>query len=229
MAEQPFMSDRPFDDRSSEGARPFDGDRPAEGEGPFDGARPAAGDLSFMHEQPSDSHQPFMGEPPVNSYQPFIGQSGLWDDAPPPWEQDLDALLRPSFIVAPPPDAQQAILAAVLQAAAQTPISMPATQPIPVENVSRPVPLIAYVLLAAVLVAYAAALSWAQSIVDAGTWLPTLTAQIVAASESVLGPLPLNEPLTLTWVILQRAPWLALLPLAALLWERDRASSAQAA
>jgi hypothetical protein len=184
MAEQPFMSDRPFDG---------------------DDARPAGGDL------------------------PFLSQSPLWDDVPPPWEQDLDALLRPSFIVAPPPDAQQAILAAVLQAAAQTPISMPAAQPASAETIGRPVPLVAYVLLAAVLVAYAAALSWAQSIVDAGTWLPTLTAQIVAASESVLGPLPLNEPLTLTWIVLQRAPWLALLPLAVLLWERDRASSAQAA
>jgi hypothetical protein len=170
-----------------------------------------------------------MAEQPFMSDRPFDGRSALWDDAPPPWEHDLDALLRPSFIVAPPPEAQQVILAAVLQAAAQMPISTAAAEPLPVETSSRPVPLVAYLLLAAVLVAYAAALSWAQSVFDAGTWLPTLTAQILTATESVLGPLPLNEPLTLTWIVLQRAPWLALLPLAVLLWERDRASSAQAA
>ena len=183
-----------------------------------------------MAEQPFMSAGPFDGDGdgPAGD-QTFMSPSALWDDAPPPWEHDLDALLRPSFIVAPPPEAQQAILAAVLQATAQRPMVMPAAEPLPVETSSRPVPLVAYLLLAAVLVAYAAALSWAQSIVDTGTWLPTLTAQILAASESVLGPLPLNEPLTLTWIVLQRAPWLALLPLAVLLWERDRASSAQAA
>jgi hypothetical protein len=182
-----------------------------------------------MSEQPFMSDRPFDDDRPGEGARPFMSQSALWDDAPPLWEHDLDALLRSSFIVAPPPDAQRAILAAVLQAAAQMPIAGPAEQPAPAEATGRPVPLVAYLLLAAVLVAYAAALSWAQSIFDAGGWLPTLTAQLVAASESVLGPLPLNEPLTLTWIVLQRAPWLALLPLAVLLWERDRASSAQAA
>jgi hypothetical protein len=171
--------------------------------------------------------QPFMREQPYDGDHGTPGQSALWDDAPPPWEHDLDALLRPAFIVAPPPEAQQAILAAVLQAAAVSPALQP--QPARSDTASHPVPLIAYVLLAAVLVAYAAALSWAQTMFDAGGWISTLTAQILAASESVVGPLPVSDPLALTWIVLQRAPWLALLPLAWLLWEHDRASSSQAA
>ena len=81
----------------------------------------------------------------------------------------------------------------------------------------------------AAFVAYLAALSWFQGLVGGSDWLPTLAAQLLTVSDAVLGPLPVTEPLTLVWLLFERAPWIALLPLAWLLWERDRASSSQAA
>jgi hypothetical protein len=156
----------------------------------------------------------------------------LWD-VPPVWERELDRLAQPAFLLAPPPDAQQAILAAVLQAAVEMPrpVLVAAATPQPAVAVAsapdpaeRPISLTAYLLLAGVVVAYLAALSWAQGMLGGG-WLPTLAAQLLAASDAIIGPLPVSEPLTLTWALFQRAPWIALLPLAWLLWERDRAST----
>jgi hypothetical protein len=165
----------------------------------------------------------------------------LWD-TPPVWEQELDRLARPALFMAPPPDVQQAILAAVLQAAVAMPrtvVVAAAATPQPVAVVAGPTPLpdstperamslTAYLLLAGVLVAYLAALSWVQGLLGGG-WLPTLAVQLLNASDAIIGPLPISEPLTLTWALFERAPWIALLPLAWLLWERDRASAAQAA
>jgi hypothetical protein len=166
--------------------------------------------------------------------QPGIDQDALWD-VEPAWERELDRLARPALMVAPPPDAQQAILAAVLQAAAEQPrpvlvAAAPAFRPtVPVTPIpvppERPISLTAYLLLAGVVVAYLAALSWVQGMVGGGGWLSTLAAQLLAAYDAIVGPLSLTEPLTLTWTLLQRAPWIALLPLAWLLWERDRASA----
>jgi hypothetical protein len=156
----------------------------------------------------------------------------LWD-VPPAWEQELDRLAQPAFLMAPPVDVQQAILAAVLQAAVEIPrpvlVAAAAPQPsVAVASESdaaeRPISLTAYLLLAGVVVAYLAVLSWAQGMFGGG-WLPTLAAQLLAASDAIVGPLPVSEPLTLTWALFQRAPWIALLPLAWLLWERDRASA----
>jgi hypothetical protein len=157
---------------------------------------------------------------------PIRDQQALWDVEPPAWEHELDLLARPAFIMAPPVDVQQAILAAVLQAAAETPRPAFAVAPAPAD---RPMSLTSYLLLAGVVVAYLAALSWVQGVLGGGGWLPTLAAQLLAASDAVVGPLPMSEPLTLLWLLFERAPWVALLPLAWLLWERDRASSPQAA
>ena len=151
----------------------------------------------------------------------------LFDDRP-AWERDLDALVRPSLVVDPPADVQRAILAAVLQAAApaQLPMRAPAVAtPIPAAAGARPIPLAAYLLLAAVFVAYVAALSWLQGLVGGAGWLPTLMSQLLAVSELVVGRLPSGEPVALIWLLFQRAPWLALLPLGWLLWERDRAAA----
>ena len=148
----------------------------------------------------------------------------LWLDEQPAWERDLDALVRPSLVVDPPADVQRSILAAVLQATA--PAQAPVTAaPIPATAGARPIPLAAYLLLAAVLVAYVAAVSWLQGFFGGAGWLPTLVAQLLAVSELVVGRLPSDEPLTLIWLLFQRVPWLALLPLGWLLWERDRAAS----
>jgi len=149
----------------------------------------------------------------------------LWEpNDRPAWERDLDALVRPSLVMDPPADVQQAILAAVLQAAApvRTPI---AATPVPA---ARPIPLAAYLLLAAVLVAYVAAVSWFQGLVGGTGWLPVLMNQLVAVSDLVVGRPETAEPLALAWLLLQRAPWLALLPLGWLLWERDRAAASAA-
>ena len=152
----------------------------------------------------------------------------LWESNDrPAWERDLDVLVRPSLLIDPPADVQQSILAAVLQAAApvQMPVRVPAmATPIPSPD-ARPIPLAAYLLLAAVLVAYVATLSWLQGLFGGAGWLPTLMNQLLVVSELVVGRLPSGEPVALVWLLLQHAPWLALLPLGWLLWERDRAAA----
>ena len=52
--------------------------------------------------------------------------------------------------------------------------------------------------------------------------------QLLAVSELVVGRPDTAEPLALAWLLLQHAPWLALLPLGWLLWERDRAAASAA-
>jgi hypothetical protein len=147
-------------------------------------------------------------------------------DERPSWERDLDVLVRPSLVVDPPADLQRSILAAVLQATAARPLAT--TAPLQTSSAARPIPLAAYLLLAAVLLAYVAAVSWLQALVGGAGWLPTLVSQLLAVSELVVGRPALGEPLSLAWSLLQRAPWIALLPLAWLLWERDRAAASAA-
>jgi hypothetical protein len=148
-------------------------------------------------------------------------------DEQPTWERQLDALVRPSFVVAPPPDVQRSILAAVLQAAAEAPRPVVGITPVvvPSDTLGRPISLAAYLLLAVVLSAYVAALAWLQGLLGGAGWLPTLISRLLVASEVVFGPLPAGDPMALTWLVLQAAPGLVLLPLAWLLWERDRAAS----
>lgn len=160
----------------------------------------------------------------------------------PAWERDLDALVRPALVLDPPPDVQQSILAAALQATAHAPALHPSlappipnsapiptwAQPIPASEPAsdRPLPITAYLLLAAVLVAYIAAVSWLNGLFGGGAgWLSTLLTQLLAVSDLVVGRPETREPLALVWQLFQRAPWLALLPLGWLLWERDRAAT----
>jgi hypothetical protein len=172
-------------------------------------------------------------QPPSPDGQSTRGGQPSWDvqstsDRQPAWERQLDTLVRPSFLMAPPPEVQQSILAAVLQAAAEMP--RPAVVDVaPVPVAARPISPAAYLLLAAVLVAYVAALSWVQGLLGGAGWLPTLIAQLLVATEVVFGPLPAGDPMALTWLLLQSAPGLVLLPLAWLLWQRDRAASARVA
>jgi hypothetical protein len=158
----------------------------------------------------------------------------LWAGRPggsPAWERDLDALVSPVLLTEPPAAVQQAILAAVLAAAAPAPVpimaAVPATPLYAPAQVAppRPLSMAAYLLVAAVLVAYVAAMSWVQGAFGGGAWLATLFAQLLAVSELVVGRPAVGEPLTVAWLLLQRAPWLLLLPIGWLLWERDRAST----
>ena len=164
-------------------------------------------------------------------------EASLWaglPDGPPAWERDLDALVSPALLTEPPAAVQQAILAAVLAAAAPMParvaVAVPATPAYAPARMAppaspRPLPLAAYLLVAAVLVAYVTAMSWVQGAFGGGAWLSTLFAQLLAVSELVVGRPAVGEPLTVAWLALQRAPWLLLLPIGWLLWERDRASA----
>ena len=143
-----------------------------------------------------------------------------------PWERELDDLVRPSLVVEPPADVQQSILAAVLLATAPPrPPAMPAGAAVPAAMAGRPVPLSAYLLLAGVLVAYLTGVSWLQGMFGNVTWLTILAQQLLAVSELAVGRPPASEPLALVWQLFLRAPWVALLPVAWLLWERDRTSS----
>ena len=138
-----------------------------------------------------------------------------------PWVRELDDLVRPSLLMAPPTDVQHAILAAVLLAASPQPVAIP----IPAAESARPVPLTAYVLLAGVLVAYVAGVSWLEDAFGNVTWVSILFQQLLAATEQTVGRPAAAEPLTLAWQLFLRAPWIALLPVGWLLWDHDRASA----
>lgn len=140
-----------------------------------------------------------------------------------PSERRLDDLLRPVLVVDPPPVEQQSILAAVLAAAPvptaaarRTVIAAPAAS-------ARTVSPAAYLLLGAALLAYVGLISWFQGIVGGADWLTTMTRQVLAAVDLVTGQPVSADPLALVANVFQFAPWLALLPVAFLLWERDRA------
>lgn len=138
-----------------------------------------------------------------------------------PWVRELDALVRPSLMMAPPADVQQSILAAVLLAAAPQPVAVP----IAVAEPTRPIPLAAYVLLAGVLVAYVAGISWLEGMFGNVTWVSILFQQLLAAAEQTVGRPSASEPFTLAWQLFLQAPWIALLPVGWFLWDRDRTSA----
>jgi hypothetical protein len=147
-------------------------------------------------------------------------------DDRPRWERELDVLVRPALVVDPPADVQRSILAAVLRAAAAPARpAMAAAAPAMAPLSPGAVPLAAYLLLAAVLVAYVAAVSWVDGLLGGGAWLPTLLTQLLAASSTLVGRPTVDDPLGLVWLLVERAPWLALLPVGWLLWERDRAAA----
>jgi len=143
----------------------------------------------------------------------------------------LDALLRSALVVEPPPEVQRTILAAVLQAA-ELPAAMPVAArqvaegrpPAPAAAVSTISPL-AYLLLGAVLLAYVGLVSWLQGALGDAGWLSTLARQLAVAADLLIGQPLAREPGAIVILVLQAAPWLLLLPLAWLLWERDRASA----
>jgi hypothetical protein len=141
-----------------------------------------------------------------------------------PWVRELDMLVRPTLVTEPPPDVQQSILAAVLLATAPQPVAIPGAMPAAAEP-PRPVPLAAYVLLAAVLVAYVAGVSWLEGVFGNVTWVSIMVQQLVAVTEHAIGRPSTNEPMALVWNLFLRAPWIALLPVAWLLWDRDRTSA----
>jgi hypothetical protein len=83
----------------------------------------------------------------------------------------------------------------------------------------------AYLLLGAALLAYVGLVSWLQGALGATDWLAPMVRQLLATFAFVVGQPLSGDPVALISALLQAAPWLALLPLALLLWERDRALS----
>jgi hypothetical protein len=149
-----------------------------------------------------------------------------------PWVHELDEFVRPSLVVEPSVEMQQSIMMAVLLATAQQPAAVPMPVPFAVPTYApepaaspRGVPLVAYVLLAAVLVAYVATISWLEGMFGNVTWVSILVQQLFAASEQAVGRPSAAEPFNLVWQLFVQAPWIALLPLAWWLWDRDRSSS----
>jgi hypothetical protein len=129
----------------------------------------------------------------------------------------LDDLLRPALLVEPSAAVQRSILAAVLKSAAPIPAAVPIA--------ARPISPMAYLMLAAVLLAYAGIVSWVHGMLGGAAWLTTLVRQLAVAADVLVGQ-PLGaEPLTLAWTLVQAAPWLLLLPLALFLWDRDRGAA----
>jgi hypothetical protein len=148
-----------------------------------------------------------------------------------PAERRLDALIRPALVVDPPAEVQQSILATVLAVAPALIVasaSVAALRPRPVAvpaAAGRPVSLVAYLLLGAALLAYVGVVSWLQGVVGGSDWLGTMARQVLAAVDLALGGAVSTDPLTLLSTLWQAAPWLAVLPVAVYLWERDRAPS----
>jgi hypothetical protein len=145
-------------------------------------------------------------------------------------EPHLDALLRPALLIEPPAAVQQSILAAVLRAA-QSPLVVPlATIPAnAARSIASPVPArtispLAYLLLGAVLLAYAGLLSWIHGFVGGTDWISPMVRQLLVVLDLLGGQSLSAEPLALAGLLIQVAPWLLLLPLAWLLWDRDRTS-----
>ncbi len=143
----------------------------------------------------------------------------------------LDDLLRPVFVVEPPPGIQRSILAAVLMAVEPT-VAAPsaatqrsAPRPIAVPISSRTISPVAYLLLGAVLLAYAGLVSWLHGVMGGPDWVSTMIRQLLVAVDLLAGQSLSTEPLALAGLLIQVAPWLLLLPLAWLLWDRDRASA----
>jgi hypothetical protein len=134
-------------------------------------------------------------------------------------EPRLAARLRPALLVEPPVHVQRAILAAVLLAARQRPAVLPL--PVPARTISP----LAYLLLGAVLLAYAGVVSWLNGLVGSTGWLTTLLRQLAVAADVLIGQPLSAEPITLAWMLVQAAPWLLLLPLGWFLWERDRSAA----
>jgi hypothetical protein len=143
----------------------------------------------------------------------------------------LDDLLRPVFVVEPPARVQQNILSAVLMAVEPTVVvasaapwrsePRPIAVPIPGQTISP----VAYLLLGAVLLAYAGLVSWIHGAMGGPDWFSTMVHQLLVAGGLLVGQSLSAEPLAVAGMLVQMAPWLLLLPLAWLLWDRDRASA----
>jgi hypothetical protein len=142
----------------------------------------------------------------------------------------LDALLRPVLVCEPAAAVQQQILAAVLLAATQVPGAQRAAfqqsepQPASPLTPARTISAVTYLVLGAVLLAYFGLVAWIQGAIGGVDWLQVMGRQLFMAADLVFGPSLLTEPFAATSLLVQLAPWMLLLPLAWLLWQRYHAA-----
>ena len=141
-------------------------------------------------------------------------------------EHRLDDLVRPSLVVEPPPRVRADLLATVLRAAdvidfaptvGRTVVADP-----PVQGTALS-PL-AYAAVAALIGAYLALVGFVGGFVAHWDWLPILVQQLGTAASFVAGSSGDGLLGVLVPRLADQAPWLALLPVLWLLWQRDRSA-----
>ena len=141
-------------------------------------------------------------------------------------ERRLDDLVRPSLVVEPPPLVRADLLTTVLRAADVIDFAppfgrtVPAAPPAPGTGLSP----LAYAAVAAVIAAYLALIGVLGGMLAEWDWLPILFQQLATAAGVLAGSSGDGLLGTLLPRLFEQAPWLTLVPLFWLLWERDRAA-----
>ncbi len=140
-------------------------------------------------------------------------------------ERRLDALVRPILLVEPPAEFRTSLLASVLRAADALDAERPAlhVSAIPSVATSPDLSAWAYPAVAALIATYLAVIGSLGGAAVRWDWLPVLIEQLQAAASIVGGGAPGGLIIVVLQGLAEQAPWVALLPLLWLLWERDRA------
>jgi hypothetical protein len=140
-------------------------------------------------------------------------------------ERRIDALVRPTLVLDPPPRLQADLLASVLRAAdtlyAAPPVQAAAAVARPAGHAVSP---LVYAVVAALVGAYLTVVGALGGALTDWSWLPVLVEQVRAAVALATGPSAGDTALRLLGAVFEQAPWLVLTPLLFLLWERDRAA-----
>ena len=151
----------------------------------------------------------FMNDPVVNDWETY--------------ERRLDDLVRPSLVVEPSARVRADLLATVLRAADvidfAPAISPPVVAAPPLGAGLSP---LAYAAVAAVVASYLTLVGPVGGSLAEWQWLPVLVQQLGSAAGFVAGTSGEGFVGTLLPGMLERAPWLALVPLLWFLWDRDR-------
>jgi hypothetical protein len=141
-------------------------------------------------------------------------------------ERRLDELVRPSLVLEPPPAVRADLLASVLRAAdaLQVAPSVATTAVGTAPTLGPGLSPLTYAAVAAVIAAYLALVGVLGSVVAEWEWLPILVRELATAVGILTGPSGAGLLETVLPGLVEQAPWLVLLPLLPLLWERDRAA-----
>ena len=141
-------------------------------------------------------------------------------------ERRLDDLVRPSLLLEPPPAVRADLLATVLRAADAIDVAPRIGPAVATAPPARPIGLspLTYAAVAAVIAAYLALVGVLGGVLAEWEWLPILARQLGTAVAVFTGPSGDGLLGAVLPRLVEQAPWLALVPLLWLLWERDRAA-----